>query len=579
MKSFNLLDEAWISVMVNEKGDVKDVSLLELFKNAHNYKRLAGETPAQDFAILRFLLAVMYTVFTRFDYKGDQYEWNELDERFIPKEDIDRFDSKKYLDSLYNTWQELFSAEELPEIISTYLNKWRDRFDLYHKKYPFYQISDEDSLNFIESNKNKNVFFNSFEKSGTIYLKTINRRISESATKKALFSPISEDLKNKLSDSELARWLISFQGYTGTSGKAKLSIVKGSASRGWLYSIGAIYLKQDSLKQTLMLNLILGELNDERLKKQFLSKQIPVWEKEMYQKIDIVTDKTPSKLADLFTNLSIFLQIKKTDNNFVFLKGFQIPKFSENFDKKSRVMEPMTIWKKPANGCVEPATHNINKSFWRSFGALALKNSTGAFSDLRPTLIQWKNKLTIDNKIKDKNIEIASIGLHNGGTASNLIIGEIYDSLIIDNEVLLDIKEGDKVEKSGWVKRISDEVIKVEEIIKFTIKKLAEDILEIRNLSNKNNKKEFINSVIQEVYFDIDLPFREWLSSIKIDDKKEEKIALWRSILKKILIKKADSLIENAGNRDYLGKKGKNTKLINVPIAYNNFLHNINKAF
>lgn len=53
MNQYNLLDEKWLVVMAGETGETEEVSLTDLFNNAHKYKRLAGETPTQDFAVLR----------------------------------------------------------------------------------------------------------------------------------------------------------------------------------------------------------------------------------------------------------------------------------------------------------------------------------------------------------------------------------------------------------------------------------------------------------------------------------------------------------------------------------------------
>ena len=70
MGKFNLLDESWLSVVLDETGTTKEVSLREVFKNAHLYKDLAGDTKTQDFAVLRVLLAVLHTVFSRFDARS-----------------------------------------------------------------------------------------------------------------------------------------------------------------------------------------------------------------------------------------------------------------------------------------------------------------------------------------------------------------------------------------------------------------------------------------------------------------------------------------------------------------------------
>ena len=51
-KEFCLLDESWIKVL-NDENEIIEVSLIDVFTNAHKYKRLAGETATQDGAILR----------------------------------------------------------------------------------------------------------------------------------------------------------------------------------------------------------------------------------------------------------------------------------------------------------------------------------------------------------------------------------------------------------------------------------------------------------------------------------------------------------------------------------------------
>ncbi|NLM17638.1 MAG: type I-E CRISPR-associated protein Cse1/CasA, partial [Candidatus Riflebacteria bacterium] len=76
-------------------------------------------------------------------------------------------------------------------------------------------------------------------------------------------------------------------------------------------------------------------------------------------------------------------------------------------------------------------------------------------------------------------------------------------------------------------------------------------------------------------YFAVDLPFREWLAGLRPENGKEEKIAEWKDTLKKIIFEQADKLLENAGNRDFLGKKisekGKSEEIYNIMHAYNKF--------
>ena len=67
---FNLLDEPWIRVMT-EDCTAQEISLTQALWEGHHYRRLAGELPTQDVAILRLLLAVLHTVFYRMDLDGE----------------------------------------------------------------------------------------------------------------------------------------------------------------------------------------------------------------------------------------------------------------------------------------------------------------------------------------------------------------------------------------------------------------------------------------------------------------------------------------------------------------------------
>ena len=65
-KEFCLLHEHWILVM-RKDGKTEEVSLLDLYRHAQDYQRLAGELPTQDVAVLRLLLAILHAIFARYD--------------------------------------------------------------------------------------------------------------------------------------------------------------------------------------------------------------------------------------------------------------------------------------------------------------------------------------------------------------------------------------------------------------------------------------------------------------------------------------------------------------------------------
>lgn len=98
-RSFDLLYAPWIPI-----AGVGDVSLTELFKN-REYVRLGG-TPVEKVVILRFLLCIAHAS--------------------TPLPDVD-------------AWSAL-TPEKLAANALEYLEKWKDRFDLYDEKRPFLQF-------------------------------------------------------------------------------------------------------------------------------------------------------------------------------------------------------------------------------------------------------------------------------------------------------------------------------------------------------------------------------------------------------------------------------------------------------
>ena len=67
--NFNLIEKPWIRVTDNQCR-MKEVSLSDALIHAHRFRALAGESPAQDAAMLRLLIAIAYTVFYRADADG-----------------------------------------------------------------------------------------------------------------------------------------------------------------------------------------------------------------------------------------------------------------------------------------------------------------------------------------------------------------------------------------------------------------------------------------------------------------------------------------------------------------------------
>ncbi len=330
MGRYNLLDEKWIMVLREDTGQTEKVSLKEVFAHAGDYYDLAGEMKTQDFAVLRVLLAVLQTVFSRFDSEGNPYDFMELNEEtFQQMRSVDEEDLFEE-DPFFETWLTLWKKGEFPEIVQEYLEDWRDHFYLFDDEYPFYQVTSEEMEELAKGG-------------GRFFGKNLNRTISESNNKIALFAPVTGEAKDRLCDDQLARWLIMFQGYTGTGDKKKVENVtdkKITYSKGWLYDLGGIYLKGHNLFETLMLNCILSSDFDLKLGEK--KAQIPSWERAPLENVDIYFRNRVDNRASFYTSWSRAISFVNDYQEGTPFNCFiaKLPEINhvENF------IEPMTCW-------------------------------------------------------------------------------------------------------------------------------------------------------------------------------------------------------------------------------------------
>ena len=120
-QKFNLLDEPWIKVMT-VNNEEKEVSLSEALFEAHRFKCLDGEMEAQNAALLRMMLGLLYSVFSRVDVEDVPVIFEN------PDDALDR-------------WEDLWNLQEFPsKPLNDYFSQWHERFWLFDSQRPFYQI-------------------------------------------------------------------------------------------------------------------------------------------------------------------------------------------------------------------------------------------------------------------------------------------------------------------------------------------------------------------------------------------------------------------------------------------------------
>lgn len=535
MASFNLIDEPWIMVIDENNKNVM-VSIKEIFKNPSRYKGIAGDMKTQDFAVFRVLLSILHTVYSRFDFNGNIYQNILLDEKSKQINDIEDEDElDEYKEALMETWKNLWENKKFTDSVEKYLEKWHDRFYLFDDKYPFFQVRISDIKGKINKNLNETLG------------KTVNRLISESGNKTAIFSPKSDDEKAKLSSSDIARWLIVYQGYTGLSDKIIFGEEKYKASKGWLFDIGGIMLEGTNLFETFMLNLILVHPTfDTKIQK-------PCWE---YENLDLIAnylnEKVVDNLSELYTNWSRAVYINPNFNECEDFKlsGVKLPEIKH----ENNFLECMTLLKyDEKENIYRPMKHKLYKSLWRNYG-LIISNTKSV------GIIKWIDN--IKDKIDNVKITISAISMQDDGNATSwLPTDEIYDKINIEESILIDKN------KYGWIIRINEIVEFTKEILDKNYRMFINDIKEIRNIQSK----EFINTEIEKLYTTVDAPFKKWISNLKNEDSIEEKINEWKYTLKNIIERHINVFLDNSSIRDYKGIE-KNGKLKNIITSYNQFM-------
>jgi CRISPR system Cascade subunit CasA len=512
-RKFNLLDEKWIFVM-NKDGSREEISLLEIFKRAPELAGLAGELPTQDIAILRFLLAIMHGALAR----------------AISNED----------DAL-DLWEEIWKAKHFPdEKIAEYLEKWRDRFNLFDETYPFYQVAGMTAGTEYKASK-------------------LNGELSESSNKMRLFPTRAES--GSLTYPEAARWLFYANAFDDTSAKPK---TKGAPScgAGWLGKLGLIWADGDNLFETLMLNWVLLKDGQEPN-----PDSKPTWELETVHSGERVPITIPKGQAELLTTQSRRILLERSDEG---VTGYKLLG-GDFWDKANAFDEQMTLWtltaesKKKAGAVPQyvPRRHDPSRQLWRDFGALAVKSD----GSRRPGVVNWLANLN-DNDILPQQIKfgIASVKY---GDKDFFVEDAFSDSLRISVSLLDDSDE-------GWVDIVTGEVENTDKL-SYYVGMLAKGIAQARGGSDEKNLKGIASSAKELAYFRMDIPFREWLALIdpgeyQNGEDKNPKIKEWRDKAYRIIDKLGEELIQKAGLKAIVGRNGSSAAK-----AYDDFQHKVYK--
>ena len=534
---FNLLDEKWILV---RKSDctVDELSLTDALLKSHEYVELAGELPTQNVSILRLMLAVLHTVFSRYSPQGEPSPFYDSDDA------ADR-------------WKELWNAGRLPEKpIRDYLASVHDRFWLFHPERPFYQTE--------------------AAKIGTEYTASkLNGAVSESGNKIRLFCGCTGVQKSELSYSEAARWLLYVNNYDDTSSKPKGKNLP-SPGAGWLGKLGLITIRGNNLFETLVYNLIL--LNHKRNFSEVWGPECPAWEPDVPNTAERAEIPMPDNLSELYTLQSRRLWLNRDDNEKVI--GYNLLG-GDFFEKMDAFIEPMTVWSKVkgnerAGEKFQPRRHDSSVQMWREF-SYAFETAEGSHI---PGVVLWTKyiKQMLPESRKLISFSIASVQYGD----KDFFVNDVFsDSLTFHTDLITEIGE-------HWRAKITEEIEKCKKSAA-ALRDLAKDI-ELAAGSSEDTvlKRAVVERAREQYYYEIDLPFRNWLERIDpnweiVSEQEEQALREWHETAKRIALRIGQELVESAGTAAIVGRavKDKNDKerYYSAPDAYRYFKVKLNEIY
>lgn len=509
---FNLLDEKWILV---RKSDctTDELSLTDALLRSHEYTALSGELPTQDVSILRLLLAVLHTVFSRYTPEGEYKPVSSANEAM-------------------SRWKTLWYGGKFPEKpIREYLESQHEKFWLFHPERPFYQTKAAEK--------------------GTEYMASkMNGVLSESSNKVRLFSSCAGKSKDTLTYSEAARWLLYVNSYDDTSAKPSQESKSKenklpSPGAGWLGKLGLITVRGNSLFETLMFNFIVVEPSN----REIWADEKPTWELEKPREKERCEIATPDNLAELYTIQSRRLILKHENNS---VTGYSLLG-GDFFDKVDAFIEPMTVWGKVKESektqiQFQPRRHNSSVKMWREFASV-FASSDGM---RLPGVVSWIDLLRQIRLIDKKRYSCFNIASVQYGDKDFFVNNIFSDSLTFHTDLLTEVGK-------RWQESISEEVGKCEDIAR-KLGKLAADIEIAAGSSPEDAPKSATVSHVQEqYYYEIDVPFRKWLLSIDPEwesgsHEEHECIRKWHEISRKIAESLGKELVNSAEASAVVGR-------------------------
>jgi len=545
--SFNLIDEPWISCMDTE-GKAHVLSIRQIFEGSPRVLSIIGDSPTQDYAVLRLLLAIFWRAHA-----------HDLHARLTNRKAKQAF----HWDEWFADLREALVAENRDNVVLEYLEEYWERFDLIDLELPFMQVGNLQAANGIP--------------------KPISTIIPDSADD--LFTMRTASGRDTIDYAEAARWLIHTQAFdysgikTGAVGDSRVKGGKGyPIGTGWAGMTGGTCVVSDqSLLETLLLNTVPECVLSLQAGADVLLDK-PVWEREP----DTAAERAkpvPMGPSDIATWQSRRIRLEFEGDRataVVISNGDKIPDTGKNV-----MNDPMTPYRYSPNQSKKdldayyPMPYERNRTMWRSLDALIVTALDGGFTakqkaPVRPRTLDNLATLAADGYLDDQALDVRIVSMEYGPQSS------VYGTIVSSNlglalSVLKDTESG----------------LAIRTAVRASAKNTGDAVKELGIFSGQLNQAvggeyNFDASLADGVYAELEPRFSQWLASLEAGSI-DKQCRQWEHTVRSTIIDAAVELIRGFGPNAYSGREikqeeGDKGRLVSVGSLQFSLLKKLDRA-
>lgn len=518
---FDLLSRPW--VRVRDESGIREVSLREAFAEAHVIKALAGEIVTQDVAILRVMLAILHRSFA--DEPGFAVD----------------------------VWRRLWERPSLPlDVIDEYLDSVADRFDLFDQVAPFYQVAG------LSAGKT----------SGLVKL------IADVPDGSPYFTTRAGSGLRAMSIPEAARWLVHCQAFdpsgikTGMHGDDRVKGGKGyPIGTGWVGRCGAVIAEGVTLRETLLLNLVLGIVESDG------PEDLPVWERPPLGPGIERRHPEPLGPADIMTWPARRIRLVRSEEDPHRVVDVLLGNGDRLEVANRQTVETMTAWRRSLNqekklgGTVYmPRAHDPSRRLWRGLAGILSQQSAGGSvrndgpSQLPPTVITWLAQLAGNGLDRTMPIRLRAVGVSYG--TQDASIDTVYDDHVM---LPLAVTNDDNLRQAAL-----DAVAAAEAAVWHAVGHLAENLAAAAGRAVEGPRERAREAGYDRLHH----AYAVWLVTLGPGVDPEAALSEWQGKVRAALLTLGDELIDQAADAALFGREVKG-RHVNVGLAAAAFLREL----